>query len=299
MSVVDEIERLKRERDAVILAHNYQPPEVQDAADYTGDSLGLSRKAAELPQGVILFCGVDFMAETAKILSPLKTVLTPCVEATCPMAATVGPNDVEKMRAEFPGAPVVSYINTTAAVKAASDICCTSTNAAEVVRSLDGDEVIFVPDRNLADWVRKESGKTVHAWGGYCYVHRKFDADEVSTAKEARPGAVLMVHPECDPEVVELADEVLSTGGMLRFARASDAEEFLVGTEEGLLYRLRKENPQKRFYSAGSAKVCRSMKLITLEDVAASLREMKHEVTLPEGVLARARGPIEEMVKYA
>ena len=299
MSVVREIERLKRERDAVILAHNYQPPEVQDVADYTGDSLGLSRKAAELLQGVIVFCGVDFMAETAKILSPLKTVLIPRPEATCPMAAMVGPDDVERMRAEFPGAPVVSYVNTTAAVKAASDVCCTSANAAEIVRSLDEEEVIFVPDKNLADWVRRETGKTVRPSDGYCYVHRKFDVDEVERAKRERPGAVLMVHPECDPEVVELADVVLSTGGMLRFARASEAEEFLVGTEEGLLHRLKRENPQKEFYSAGSAKVCRSMKLIALEDVAASLREMKHEVTLPEEVLRRATGPIEEMVKYA
>lgn len=299
MSVVAEIERLKHERDAVILAHNYQPREVQDAADYTGDSLGLSRKAAELPQSVIVFCGVDFMAETAKILSPLKTVLMPRPEATCPMAAMVGPGDIETMRAEHPGAPVVSYVNTTAAVKAASDVCCTSSNAVEIVRSLDGDEVIFVPDRNLADWVRTRTGKTVHAWDGWCYVHRKFDAGEVSRAKRERRGAVLMVHPECDPDVVALADEVLSTGGMLRFARGSDAEEFLVATEEGLLHRLKKENPSKRFWSAGRAQVCRNMKLTALEDVLRALREMEHEVALPAETVERARGPIEEMVKYA
>jgi len=239
------------------------------------------------------------MAETAKILSPLKTVLIPRPEADCPMAAMADPAGVDAMRKKHPGAPVVSYVNTTAAVKAVSDVCCTSANAVELVRSLDGDEVIFVPDKNLADWVGKESGKTVHAWDGYCYVHRRFDAAEVSKAKRARPGAVLMVHPECDPGVVALADRVLSTGGMLRFAREAAAEEFLVGTEAGLLYRLKKENPGKRFFSAGSAKVCRNMKLTRLEDVAASLREMKHEVVLPEDVMERARGPIEEMVKYA
>ncbi len=299
MSLAEEIERLKRERNAVILAHNYQVPEVQDIADFTGDSLGLSRKAAELPQDVIVFCGVRFMAETAKILSPLKTVLIPRPEAGCPMADMVDPPAVEMMRGEHPGAPVVSYVNTTAAVKAVSDVCCTSANAVEVVGALDEDEVVFLPDRNLADWVRRRTGKTIHACDGHCYVHRGFKAEEVAEAKKRHPEAALMVHPECAPEVVALADKVLSTGGMLRFARESQAEEFLVATEEGILHPLRKQNPGKRFYVAGRKAVCRDMKLTALKDVARALKEMKHEVALPEETITRARGPIEKMVKYA
>ncbi len=298
-AVIAEIGRLKREKGAAILAHNYQPPEVQDLADFVGDSLDLSRRATELDCGTIVFCGVDFMAETAKILSPEKTVLIPRNDATCPMAAMVAPEDLRRLRAEHPGAAVVAYVNTTAAVKAECDVCCTSANAVEVVESLPQDEIIFVPDRNLASWVQEKTSKRIIPWDGFCYVHQRIRTDEVMQAHSALPKSVLMVHPECVSGVRELADEVLSTNGMIRFAGSSPAKELLVGTEAGLLHRLQKENPDKRFYAAGRAVLCKNMKLTRLEDVLRSLREGAYDVQVPQDVAGRAREALEAMLALA
>jgi quinolinate synthase len=294
--VISEIDRLRREKGAVILAHNYQPPGVQDIADFVGDSLDLSRRAAELDCGTIVFCGVDFMAETAKILSPGKTVLIPRSDATCPMAAMIEPEDVRRLRAEHPGAAVVAYVNTTAAVKAECDACCTSANAVEVVESLPQDEIVFVPDRNLASWVQERTSKRIVPWDGFCYVHERIRTDEVMHARLALPKSVFTAHPECVRSVRELADEVLSTNGMVRFARSSPAKELLVGTEAGLLYRLQKENRDKRFYSAGRAVFCKNMKLTRLEDVLRALRENTYEVSVQEQIAKRARAALEAML---
>ncbi|MBN2415169.1 quinolinate synthase NadA [bacterium] len=294
-----EIARLKKEKDAVILVHNYQIGPIHEIADFLGDSLGLARQAAETDKSMILFCGVRFMAETAKILSPRKTVLLPRREATCPMAEMADVETLRTVKAGHPDAKVVTYVNSTAEVKAESDVCCTSANAVDVVKHLDAETVIFTPDRNLASYVQRFTDKTIILWDGYCYVHNRFDPEEVKRAKEAYPDAVLMVHPECRPEVIDLADEVLSTGGMARVARENPAQIFLVATEEGMLYRLQKENPGKTFLSAGSSKVCRGMKATRLEDVHRALAREQYEITLPDTVIDRARLALERMLHYA
>lgn len=299
MSIVEEIIRLKKEKNAIILVHNYQRPEIQNIADSLGDSLGLARKAAKTDAQIIIFCGVRFMAETAKILSPEKMVLLPRKEAGCPMADMITAEDLRILKEKYPGAKVVSYVNTNADVKAESDICCTSANAIEVVRNIDAERVIFTPDKNLAAYCQRFVDKEIIPWNGYCYVHEKIRKEEVRLAKEKFPDALLLVHPECNPSVIDLADEVLSTSGMLNFAEKSDKKKFLIGTEEGLIYRLKKENPGKEFYAAGTAKMCQNMKLTTLNDVYSSLKEERYAIELSEGIIKSAQKALMGMLKYA
>jgi quinolinate synthase len=295
--LIETIRNLKTEKQALILAHNYQRPEIQDIADFTGDSLELSRRAAGTDAPLVVFCGVYFMAETAKILSPEKTVLLPRLDAGCPMAEMADADGLRKLKARHPNAATVTYVNSTAEVKAESDVCCTSANAVDVVNRVEADEIIFSPDRNLASFVQRFTKKTIIPWDGYCHVHELFTPDEVTEARHRHPDAVVMVHPECPAAVVDLADETLSTSGMLRFARQSGASEFLVGTEEGLLHRLKKENPDKQFFSIGSAKVCPNMKKTTLADVARALEENVHEITVPDEILVKARRALERMLQ--
>ncbi|TFG92686.1 MAG: quinolinate synthase NadA, partial [Candidatus Atribacteria bacterium] len=266
MNIVEEINKLKKEKNAIILVHNYQRAEIQDIADYLGDSLELAKQASETKARIIVFCGVRFMAETAKILSPEKTVIIPRKDAGCPMADMITAEDLRRLKKNYPDAKVVSYVNTNADVKAESDICCTSANAVKVVKNISAKRIIFTPDRNLAAYCQRYVDKEIIPWNGYCYVHEKIREEEVSLAKEKFPDALLLVHPECNPSVIDLADEVLSTSGMVSFAKKSDKKRFLIGTEEGLIYRLKKENPEKEFYAAGTAKMCRNMKLTTLND---------------------------------
>jgi len=298
MNIVEEITKLKKEKNAIILVHNYQRPEIQNIADSLGDSLGLAREAAKTDARIIVFCGVRFMAETAKILSPEKIVLLPRKEAGCPMADMVTAEDLRKLKEKHTDAKVVSYVNTNADVKAESNICCTSANAIEVVRNVKAEKIIFTPDKNLAAYCQRFVDKEIIPWNGYCYVHEKIREEEVRLAKEKFPDALLLVHPECNPSVIDLADEVLSTSGMLNFAKKSDKKRFLIGTEEGLIYRLKKENPGKEFYTAGTAKMCRNMKLTTLNDVYLSLKEEHYAIELPEGIIKSAQKALMAMLKY-
>ena len=296
--LVDKIAKLKKEKNAVILVHNYQRPEIQDIADFLGDSLELAREAAKTDARIIVFCGVRFMAETAKILSPKKTVLLPRKEAGCPMADMITAEDLRRLKKNYPDAKVVSYVNTNADVKAESDICCTSANAVKVVKNISAKRIIFTPDKNLAAYCQRFTDKEIIPWNGCCYVHERITEKEVRLAKEKFPDALLLVHPECNPSVIELADEVLSTSGMLNFAKKSDKKRFLIGTEEGLIYRLKKENPGKKFYAAGTAKMCRNMKLTTLNDVYLSLKEERYAIELPEGIIESAQKALTAMMKY-
>ena len=296
--IVEKIAKLKKEKNAVILVHNYQRSEIQDIADFLGDSLGLSRKAAKTDAKIIVFCGVCFMAETAKILSPKKIVLLPRKEAGCPMADMITAENLRILKEKYPDAKVVSYVNTNADVKAESDICCTSANAVEIVKKVKANKIIFTPDKNLAAYCQRFTDKEIIPWNGYCYVHAKIREKEVRLAKEKFPDALLLVHPECNPSVIDLADEVLSTSGMLSFAKKSDKKIFLIGTEEGLIYRLKKENPGKEFYTAGTAKMCRNMKLTTLNDVYLSLKEERYAIELPEGIIKFAQKALMAMLKY-
>jgi len=291
-----EIEALKKKRDAIILAHNYQRPEVQDIADYIGDSLGLSRIAAKTDAKVILFCGVQFMAETAAILSPDKTVLLPVKEAGCPLADMATPQQLRRAREEHPNAAIVSYVNTSAAVKAESDICCTSANAVQVVNSLEEEEIIFVPDRNLGRHVARNSDKKIILWQGWCPTHITLHAADVLKWREEYPNACFMAHPECSPEVLELADEVASTSGMLAYASHSEADQFIVGTEMGLIHRLHKENPAREFCSPTEYLICPTMKMTTLDKVLLALEMMDYVVTVPEQIRVRARKALDAML---
>ena len=296
--LVEKIVHLKEEKDAVILVHNYQRSEIQDIADFLGDSLALSRQAEELTCKMIVFCGVRFMAETAKIISPDKVVLLPRKEAGCPMANMITKEELQKMKIKYPEARVVSYVNTTAEIKAESDVCCTSANAIAVVQNIDAERVIFIPDKNLANYVSRFTDKEVIPHNGYCYVHDRIRAEDIKKAKEIHPDAVIFVHPECPPEVIELADEVASTGGMLKLARASEARKFIIGTEKGLIYRLKKENPEKEFFAAGPALICHDMKLTRLEDVYLSLKEERYKVEIEDNIAKRARKALNEMLRY-
>jgi quinolinate synthase len=298
MNYAEKIKELKDKKNAVILVHNYQRGEVQDIADYLGDSLGLSGEAHETDAEMIVFCGVKFMAETAKILSPEKKVLMPREEAGCPMANMVTPDDVLAMRKEHPNAKVVSYVNTNADVKALTDVCCTSANAVKVVKNIDADEIIFLPDKNLGSYVKRFTDKKIILWNGFCYVHERISKEEVLQAKNKFSEALLLVHPECRPEIIDIADEVLSTSGMIKFAKSSSAKSFLIGTEEGILYRLKKENPNKEFHSAGTPKICSNMKLTHLEDVYNALNEEKYEINLPEDIISASKKSLEAMLKY-
>ncbi len=292
----ESIRRLLQKRKAILLAHNYQPPEIQDIADLCGDSLELSIKAAQTDAEVIVFCGVHFMAETASVLSPNKKVLLPRLDAGCPMADMIRPHTLQVKIDSLPPMPVVTYVNTTAAVKAFSTICCTSANAVTVVNSLDAEAVLMTPDRNLARYVASRTNKTVHTWDGYCPIHERLLPQHVQLAKAAHPEAVFMAHPECRPEVLALADVITSTSGMIRYARASKQQSFIVGTEVGLLYPLQTSNPDKRFYPASEKMLCKEMKKISLEDVARSLELLEGEVKVPEKIRRPALKAVQRML---
>jgi quinolinate synthase len=297
LEIITEIERLKKQKNAVILVHNYQRPEVQDIADFIGDSLELSQKAAKADAEVIVFCGVHFMAETAYIVNPGKTVLLPEIESGCPMADMITAENLIEKKKEIPGAVVVCYVNSSAAVKAESDICCTSANAVRVVQSLPSDrELIFVPDQYLGQWVAQKTGRKMHLWPGYCPTHMRIFGEEIREEKKKHPGAPALVHPECRPDAKEVADEVISTGGMIRYVRESSEKEFIVGTETGILYRLKKENPEKKFFPVTSKAICPNMKKITLEKVLWALQDMRHKVTVPESIRIKALSTVEKML---
>jgi quinolinate synthase len=298
MTLADEILKLKKEKNAIILAHNYQRDDVQNIADYIGDSIELSKKAMEEKEAkMIVFSAVDFMAESAAILNPDKKVLLPTLSARCPMAQMLTVEEIKRWKVHYPRVPVVLYVNTLAAAKAYCDICCTSANAVEVIASLDADTVLFGPDRNLAEYVQRKTGKTVipiPEWG-FCPTHLLFQPEDVQILKMQCPGAKVMVHPECTFEVQKEADFVGSTSQMCRYAKECNAETFIVGTEEGILHRLRKENPQKKFLLAYEEAVCPTMKLNTLDRLYAALKEEKYVVTVPEPVAKQARKALDRM----
>jgi quinolinate synthase len=292
----DEILRLKEERYAIILAHNYQPADVQDIADLTGDSLELSRAAATMDGDVIVFCGVDFMAETAAIISPEKTVLLPAQDACCPMADMITADELKLVKSRHPEAAVVCYVNTTAEVKAESDICCTSSNAVKVVNSLKEDQIIFVPDRNLGLYTQRFTKKEILPWEGFCTVHDRITPDHVRKAHDLHPDAVILVHPECRPEVIDLADHVASTSGIIRYVCESPKKEFIIGTEIGILHRLRKDCPAKKCYPLSTAAICSNMKKTDLNKVRNALISLQPRITVPEEITHRARCAIERML---
>ncbi len=295
--LVRKIKELKKKRGAVILAHNYQLPEVQDIADFRGDSLELSRIAARTDAKVIVFCGVFFMAETASILSPDKKVIMPDILAACPMANMMNAEDLRKLKQAHPQAVAVGYVNTSAEVKAELDYCCTSTNAVAVVNALkDKKEIIFVPDKYLADYVSRKTGRKLISWNGFCPTHVKILPEDLKKEKKFHPRAKVMVHPECLPGVVEQADAVLSTSQMAKYAKESPAKEFIVGTESGLVYRLKQDNPGKEFYPASERAVCPNMKRTTQEKVLWALEELKGEVRVSDEVRVKARLAIERML---
>jgi len=291
------ITELKKERNAVIIVHNYQRDEVQDIADITGDSLGLSKAAVKIDADVIVFCGVHFMAETAYILNPTKTVLLPVKEAGCPMADMITPETLRQMKNKYPNVPVVCYVNTAAVIKAESDICCTSRNAVEVVASLKEKQVIFVPDKNLGCYVQSQlPDKEIILWEGFCPTHIKVLPDQVQAAKKLYPEAEFIAHPECNPDVLALADEVTSTGGMIEYVKNSNKKEFIIGTEMGMLYRLKEDNPDKRFYLPTDHLFCADMKLTTLGWVAHSLELMVEKIVVPEEIRKKAYKSVERML---
>lgn len=296
--IVEKIARLKAERGAVVLAHNYQPPEVQDIADRLGDSLDLSRYAAEVDARAIVFCGVHFMAETAAILAPGKTVLLPEPSAGCPMADMMTAEDLRALKAKHPGAAVVTYVNSTAEVKAETDVCCTSANAVEVVRSIPADrKIIFGPDKYLGGWVSRQTGRKMVLWQGHCPTHQKIYPEQIEELRKIFLDAVVMAHPETNPAVTEAADVVLGTGGMIRYVRESAATTFIVGTEIGMVYRLKKEFPDRQFVAASKHALCPNMKKITLEKVAASLERMEPAIAVPPEIAGRALTAIRRMIE--
>jgi len=294
-----KIMELKKAKNAVILAHNYQIEEVQLVANFLGDSLGLSQVAAEVDFDIIVFAGVKFMAETAKILSPQKKVLLPRLDAGCPMADMIIADDLKGLKAKYKNAKVVTYVNSSVEIKAESDACCTSSNAVKVVKNIDADEIIFIPDRNLGSYVQKMvPEKKIHLFEGYCYVHNRIKKEELSAMKEHYPEAKVLVHPEVRSEITEMADEVLSTGGLLEFVSQSQDKEFIVVTEQGLLDRMKRENPSKKIYPALHAKICSNMKRTSLQDVYTSLKEEKYEITVDPDIASRARKALDAMLRY-
>jgi len=299
-NIVEKIQELKKERQAVILAHNYQRPEVQDIADYVGDSLGLSIQAAQTDARMIVFCGVHFMAETAKIFSPEKTVLIPDPDAGCPMANMITGEQLRKLKAQHPGAKVLCYVNTSAEVKAECDLCCTSANAVTMVQEVlkDAAEIIFAPDQYLAAYVAEQTGRTFITWNGFCPTHAKILPEDVEREKARHPKAVFIAHPECRPAVTHLADKVASTEGMCRYVQETPATEIIVGTEVGIIHRMQKENPGKIFYPVSEQAVCPNMKRTTLEKVLWSLQDKVHEVNPPADIARGAYASIERMLNY-
>lgn len=295
--LIEQILSLKKAKNAVILSHNYQLAEVQDIADFVGDSLELSQQAAKTDADVIVFCGVHFMAETASIISPDKTVLLPDRHAGCPMADMITPQQLREKKKEHPGAVVICYINSSAAVKAESDICCTSSNAVRMVDKVPADkEILFVPDQYLGSFVASQTRRDLILWPGYCPTHARIQAQDILRLRAEYPQAKVLVHPECRSEVAALADAVLSTGGMIRFARESAAKEIIVGTEIGILHRLRKENPGKKFIPVSEQAVCPRMKLITLENILWSLDSMVYQVKVPEKIRLKAKLAVDRML---
>jgi len=292
----EKIAELKRELDAVIVAHNYQRAEVQDIADFVGDSLELARQCTEVAVQTIVFCGVRFMAETAAILNPNRTVLLTEDSAGCPLADMISADELRQWKQRYPGASVVCYVNSPVEVKAESDICCTSANGVQVVNSLASDDILFVPDQNLGHFVATQTKKNVILYPGYCYVHHRIKPEQIRLAKQLHPDAQLLVHPECRPEVIALADAALSTSQMLRYVKASSHSSFIIGTEEGLLHGLRKENPDKSFYLVTNSQICTDMKKTTLEKVAQIMELKQNIVTVPEGIRLKAKQAIDRML---
>lgn len=296
LALQNEIKTLKHSRNAIVLAHNYQRPEVQDIADFVGDSLELSRKATQVETDIIVFCGVHFMAESAKILNPSRTVLLPEITAGCPMADMIDIEDLREWKGRYPKARVVCYVNSSAAIKAESDICCTSANAVKVIESLDAQQILFVPDQYLGHFVSTKTSKEIILYPGFCPTHRRVKPEHVNAAKKAHPDAVVLVHPECTPDVVELADAVLSTSQMIRYVKENPAEEFIVATEAGILHRMQLANPRKTFYTASSALLCPNMKRTSLEIVLESLTKIQHVIEVPEAVRAKAVRALDRML---
>jgi len=297
MNFKDRVLKLKEEKHAIILAHNYQPPEIQDIADLTGDSLELSRQAASTKAQVIVFCGVAFMAETAAILNPDKIVILPRLDAGCPMADMITPEDVISIKHEHPGLPIITYVNSTAAVKAESTVCCTSANSIRIVESFaKADSVYMAPDQNLAKYTARHTQKKVLYWHGYCPIHHDLTEQQVQLRKAQYPDAMFLAHPECRPEVLDLADVVQSTSGMLRYATESPRNSFIVGTEEGILYPMRRQNPEKNFYPASDKLICSNMKKTSLDDVVRSLETLQPRITVPEEIRVRALDAVEKML---
>jgi len=296
--IIRDIKRLRKSRREVILAHNYQLPEVQEIADYCGDSLELSRIAARTKARIVVFCGVHFMAETASILCPDKKILMPDISAGCPMADMITGRQLRSLKHRHPQATVVGYVNTSAEVKAELDICCTSANAVAVVNALkDKKEIIFVPDRNLADFVSRRTGKRLIAWAGFCPIHVKILPEDIKRSKRFHPRACVIVHPECSPEVIALSSAALSTSQMSKFTKSNKAKEFIIGTEAGLIYKLKKDNPSKEFYPATEMAVCADMKRTTIGGVLRALEELKYEIRVSDKIRRRARMAIERMIQ--
>ncbi|WP_457552663.1 quinolinate synthase NadA [Desulfobacula sp.] len=292
----EKIKQLAREKNAIILVHNYQPPEIQDIADLCGDSLELSIKASKTKADIIVFCGVHFMAETASILSPEKIVLLPAKDAGCPMADMVEPDALKKKKQALGNIPVITYVNSSAAVKAVSDICCTSANVIKVVNSIDADEILMTPDKNLAQYAASNTSKKIHLWDGFCPFHNTLTAQDVKRARKDHPNACFIAHPECRPEVLKLADSIQSTSGMIKFAGQSRHTSFILGTETGLLYPISKTYPQKKFYPASPKMYCTDMKKITLENLADSLETLTGEIKVPEDIRKNALGAVQKMI---
>jgi quinolinate synthase len=297
LDLIDRIIKLKKEKDAVILAHNYQIGEVQDIADFLGDSLQLSIKASKTKNKIIIFCGVHFMAETAKIISPDRKVLLPDKNSGCPMADMIDASKLKELKSKNPGALVVCYVNSSAEVKAESDICCTSSNAVNVVKSIPASKkIIFIPDKYLGDYVQKQTGKKLILWNGYCPTHVMINVKDIIQLKKENLDAVVIVHPECTPEVINIADKVASTGGMIKYVKNSRKNKFIIGTEIGIIHRLKKENPDKTFLPATSKAICPNMKLTNLEKILWSLEEERYEIKIPEEIIRKARSAIDRMI---
>jgi len=296
--ILEKIKQLKEKRKAVIIAHNYQPGEIQDLADFCGDSLGLSIQAAQTDAKVIVFCGVQFMAETAAILSPEKTVLLPDKFAGCPLADMINTEQLRQLKRKNPNALVVSYVNSSAEVKAESDYCCTSANAVEVVKSLPADKpIIFVPDQHLGRFAAEKTGRDIILWPGYCHVHVVITEEDIKNAKAKYPDAIVMTHPECTEPVKELSDQILSTGQMLKFVKTSSAKRFIVATEIGMIHALKKQNPQTQFIAASDKAICPNMKKITLDKIIGSLQGLQYKVTVPEEIRMKAKKALDRMVE--
>lgn len=294
--LTERILRLKKQRNAVILAHNYQLGEVQDIADFVGDSLELSRTAAKTEADVIVFCGVHFMAEIASILCPDKISLLPDANAGCPMADMITVESLREKKKHHPGTTVVCYVNSSAAVKAESDICCTSANAIKVVESLDAEEILFIPDQYLGHYISTKVKKRIILWPGFCSTHIRIQPQDIIALRQEYPQAKVLIHPECRPEVIALADEVLSTSGMCKFANETDARELIIGTEIGIIHRLKKENHDKKFIPASDQAICPRMKLITLENVLWALEDMTTEIKVPEEIRLKAKATVDNML---